>query len=931
MYNHGTSWTRRYSPGNLAMVHLIRRSLLMQVLGVYLLFVIIVLATGLGSNAVAQQQLRAEVQTTDLALGQEVALDIYSRINSVEDSLVVLSPSTAASAGSTSQMNQLLSTFKIGRDDVDLVYWLDTHGAILVSAPSIIPSPSASFANEPVFKRALTSNGPVVEAGLVDPITQGPVVTVAEPVRDNRGILLGVLATNTDLYSLALPTKDVIAAQAAQGQHLLISVLDEQGRLLVSPQANDLLNPGSAQLLGATDALQGATVTRVGTGPDGGQWLYGSVPVPGLGWAVVLQRPTSDLSLAVSTFRVWLMIAAILFALGGLLFWDVLLRRLIRPLHSLASYQIASITSSEPMVMTPQVSGLSRREDEVGGLARSLERLNRDVITQLAELRTLLETSNAVVTSLDPRDVGMTIIREVRRLVDVQAAAVLVPDDEGLLRVLVSEGRAEECPSRVHIAPDQLTRPAARALHDRTTIQMVDDGNPNYPNNAAIEGFRAVLAIPIISQRVGGVALVVHRRQPQPFDQNEVNLLLTFANYAALAWEHAVLYERTDERMREVAEENARLYQQAEAEKQSLSAIMGSMRDGLLLASVEGTILYANRGASTLVGLSGKQMEGANLSTIHATLRAVASHPEDYERNLVRAEAGEIQEWLLETNQERAHRAILLRLFDVRDEAGVPIGRCLLLRDVTRERELDLFKSTLLAAVGHELRTPLTAIKGHVSTLLQADVSWSADDQRHFLSTISSEADRLAELVSNLLDLSRVEAGLLSLRRGPHALKALVARAVERVSPPPTTMRIHIPNDLPLVDVDAARIEVVFQNLVSNAAKYGDGVVDLSATTDRGTVVVSVSDDGPGISAEDAPHIFERFYRARHARRQQVGGTGLGLAICKAFIEAHGGVIRVESNPERTSIIFTLPTCKDDSCATPSGVASDGTMIFIGG
>lgn len=912
------------------MVHLIRRSLLMQVLGVYLLFVIIVLATGLGSNAVAQQQLRAEVQTTDLALGQEVALDIYSRINSVEDSLVVLSPSTAASAGSASQMNQLLSTFKIGRDDVDLVYWLDTHGAMLVSAPSIIPNPSAAFANEPVFKRAIISNGPVVEAGLMDPITRGPVVTVAEPVRDNRGVLLGVLATNTDLYSLALPTKDVIAAQAAQGQHLLISVLDEQGRLLVSPLAKYLLSPGAAQLPGARDALQGATVTREGIGPDGGQWLYGSVPVPGLGWAVVLQRPTSDLSSAVSTFRVWLIIAAVLFALGGLLFWSVLLRRLIRPLHSLASYQVASITSNEPTFAAPQVSGLARREDEVGGLARSLERLNRDVITQLAELRTLLETSNAVVTSLDPRDVGLTIIHEVRRLVDVQAAAVLVPDNEGMLRVLVSEGRAEEYPSRVCIAPDQLTRPAMRALHDRSPVQMVDDGNPTYPTIASSEGFRAVLAIPIISQRVGGVVLVVHRRQPQPFDQNEVNLLLTFANYATLAWEHAVLYERSDERMREVAEENARLYQQAEAEKQSLSAIMGSMRDGLLLASVEGTILYANRGASTLVGLSGKQMEGANLSMIHAALRAIASSPEDYERNRARAEAGEIQEWLLETTQECAHRAVLLRLFDVRDEAGAPVGRCLLLRDVTRERELDLFKSTLLAAVGHELRTPLTAIKGYVSTLLQRDVSWSADDQRHFLSTISNEADRLAELVSNLLDLSRVEAGLLSLRRGPHPLKALVARAVERVSPPPTTMRIDIPNDLPLVDVDASRIEVVFQNLVSNAAKYGNGVVDLSATTDGGAVVVSVSDDGPGISPEDAPHIFERFYRARHARRQQVGGTGLGLAICKAFIEAHGGVIRAESNPERTSIIFTLPTCKDDTSAVLSGVANDGTVIFSG-
>ncbi|MGH2487743.1 MAG: cache domain-containing protein, partial [Ktedonobacterales bacterium] len=317
-------------------------------------------------------------------------------------------------------MNQLLTAFKIGRDDVDLVYWLDTQGLLRVSAPSSMPSAGVSFANEPIFQRALTSNGPTVEAGLVDPIIRVPVVTVAEPVRDNRGTLLGVLAANIELASLGLPTKDVIQAQAAQGQHLQISVLDEQGRLLVSPQSDHLLNPIAATLPGATDALQGSTVTRQGTGPDGSQWLYGSVPVPGLGWAVVVQRPTSDLSAAVSTFRVWLVIATVLFALGGLLFWLVLLRRLIRPLHALAGYKVPSMVGDAPLVLTPQLQTLGLREDEIGGLARSLKQLNRDVLTQLVELRTLLETSNAVVTSLDPREVGRTIIREVRRLVDVQ-------------------------------------------------------------------------------------------------------------------------------------------------------------------------------------------------------------------------------------------------------------------------------------------------------------------------------------------------------------------------------------------------------------------------------------------------------------------------------------------------------------------------------
>ncbi len=241
------------------------------------------------------------------------------------------------------------------------------------------------------------------------------------------------------------------------------------------------------------------------------------------------------------------------------------------------------------------------------------------------------------------------------------------------------------------------------------------------------------------------------------------------------------------------------------------------------------------------------------------------------------------------------------------DESRQAIGRGLLLRDVTRERELDEFKTALLAAVGHELRTPLAAIKGHASTLLQEDVTWPLADQRHFLQTISGEADRLAQLVSNLLDLSRQEAGLLLLNRGPARVQDLVAKTIKRLSHQGIMISLHIPDDLPLVNVDSARIEVVLHNLVANALVYGEGEVRITAGRRDDGVVVSVSDNGPGIAPDELPHVFERFYRARHGRQQHSGGTGLGLAICKAFIEAHGGVIWAESSVQGTTISFSLP------------------------
>jgi signal transduction histidine kinase len=219
------------------------------------------------------------------------------------------------------------------------------------------------------------------------------------------------------------------------------------------------------------------------------------------------------------------------------------------------------------------------------------------------------------------------------------------------------------------------------------------------------------------------------------------------------------------------------------------------------------------------------------------------------------------------------------------------------------------FKTTLLAAVGHELRTPLAAIKGHSSTLLQEDVVWPPDDQRHFLQTISTEADRLAQMVTNLLDLARVEAGLLPLQRGPARLADLVEQAVQRVGRPLPDLAVRLPADLPLLAVDGPRIGVVLYNLLANALAYGEGAVAISAAPQgAGWVAVRVTDNGPGIAPDELPHVFERFYRAQRGLQRRSGGTGLGLAICKAFVEAHGGTIWAESAPGGTTIAFTLPT-----------------------
>lgn len=905
------------------MPQLLRRSLLLQLVSVYLVFVLVVLAAGLSVNAIIEQRLRNDVQAADLALAQDIALDTSTKLTSAEQSLVMLG-AQARAAGDPADMVGIFQAFMAARNDIDHIYWVDSLGIIRLSISSPTGTPDvegvgAQFTPPDVVEQAYTAPGPVYEIGIVaeTAVTEGghvatptviptPGVIIATPVRDNSGHLIGILATSLSLSELSAAVTSVVQAQRFLHRDLSITIVDDQGVEIASPDSTKLLDYMLNVLPGADQALQGKNTTREGLGADGSMQLFSSVPVKNTGWAVVVQRPSSQALAVVGEFHLWLLIAALIFALGGLVFWWMLLRRVIRPLQTLA-HEHETVRAAKRDERT-QLRALHRRPDEMGDLARSLDRLERDVHAQLGELRTLLATSTAVVGSLDPQAVVGTIIREAGRLVDIQAAAVLVPDEQGVLRVLVSEGHSDRYHEALSLSPENMTSAAVAALRDGCPVQKLLDPSQVPISLSTTEGFRVVLAIPIISRHAGGVVLLVHRREPQLFSENEVDLLLTFANYATLAWEHAKLYERSDERLREVALENERLYREASAERQRLAAITGSLRDGLVLTSVDGTVLYANPGASALVGEARLPLERHPISTLYAALTAAAADREACARALGQLATGAATDETIELGADGSERRVFhLRLFDVSDESGGAIGRGLLLRDITREHEVDEFKTTLLGAVGHELRTPLTVIKGHASTLLQDDVAWSEADQRHFLQTISDEADRLAQLVRNLLDLSRQEAGLLLLNRAPTALEDVIARTVARARQPGVTLTLDVPDPLPTIEVDRARLEVVLDNLLANAVTYGEGEVRVRAEATSSQVVIAVTDNGPGLAPDELPHAFERFYRARRGREQRSGGTGLGLAICRAFVEAHGGTIWAERQEDHTTFALTLP------------------------
>ena len=234
-------------------------------------------------------------------------------------------------------------------------------------------------------------------------------------------------------------------------------------------------------------------------------------------------------------------------------------------------------------------------------------------------------------------------------------------------------------------------------------------------------------------------------------------------------------------------------------------------------------------------------------------------------------------------------------------------------REAEQANELKL---KFLAMISHELRTPLTSIKGFATTLLADDVQWDFADQRDFLHTISAESDKLSELIEQLLDLSRLEAGILRIVPKRRTFDDILSSAMAQLRT--ITARhqliLDVPADLPPLVADAQRLGQVLVNLVGNAARYAppQTQITIAARLTGDTLQVDVTDQGPGIPLQERVRIFEPFQQIEAQSIHPSNGAGLGLAICKGLIEAHGGRIWVQDGSEPgTTISFTLPVRTD--------------------
>ncbi len=521
-----------------------------------------------------------------------------------------------------------------------------------------------------------------------------------------------------------------------------------------------------------------------------------------------------------------------------------------------------------------------RRERDL--LVAQLEEANRRLQQQVQELNTLYSIGRSMTSQLD-LEVVLTRV--------VEAAVFLTRADEGLLLLLDPESGDLMLRAAKNV-DEQRARELRVRVEDSLAAQVFRSGEPLLiadGQSKVVTGYlvHSLIYAPLRTPERGtfGLLGVTNREKRRAFTPHDVRLLCALADYAAIALE------------------NARLYEETEDARRKLEAVLRETEEGVVILDPEMRILLCNPAAIAALRLPAGGIVGKSIAALvsHNTLLNLFWKA----RQARKTHSAEI--WVPGGRTYNAHLTPV---------EGV--GYVLMLQDITQLKELDRVKSEFLATVSHDLRAPLTTVRGYVDLLEK--VGPLNDSQREFVEKVRRSITHIAALVSDLLELGRIEA-----EREPEMelfhLEAIIDAVVDGFRPTAAEKGVELRwelHPLPLVRGNPHRLRRVMENLISNAIKYNRprGWVAVSANQRDGYIIVQVADSGIGIPPEDLPHIFDRFYRVQRPETEEIEGTGLGLSIVKSTVERHGGRVWVESRPgEGSTFTVVLPSAEESTPA----------------
>ncbi len=756
--------------------------------------------------------------------------------------------------------------------------------------PAPTGNPELTVQEEDLLARVLMNGAPQISSGHKSHWDEA-LLSFLMPTRSRTGdpSRFGALVGRTHLQ--ANPAMEGILAdlQWASGRGEGF-VVDEGGHIVAHP------DPGMVLSLWQKDQYRDCIADA---GPQGlvcegrdpvrntRELLY-YLPADGYPWSVVIRLPYEVVLNQARKVAVPLLVLQGVFGAGLVLAIVLVVGRMTGPLKQLAN--AAERIAKGGLMKSIDVSGA----DEVGRLGLTLEEMRARLQDRMSDLSLLLEVSQAVSSTLD-LSTGLSFVLEgALEGTNADVARAVLVGDGNPSETVISRGEAIE-------GLDEIERALVAQVEDRgspVAFPGLGEAAELIRSQGLAGPIEAAVALPVCTKDRMLAVIWIGYTGAHRFEMSKMNFLSMLTNQVA------------------VLVENARLFQAVEGERTRLAAILESVSDVVLVTDQEDRVLLVNSAAEQAFDIKSEAVLGRRLEQTDLAPEVVDA--------IVGASSTEApsRELLLPSG-----RVLYADVSTIESSQGEQLGRVVVMRDITRFKELDDMKSEFLATVSHDLRAPLTFMRGYADRL---DVVGELNEKQElYVESILKGVQRIDDLVLELLDLSRIEAGL-GVERRPCHLGVIVAEAVSslraRATEKGVSLQIQPPLNLSdgggdgLVSGDRALLRQAIVNLLDNAIKYtspGGKVaagLSIKARNGRNQATIHVTDTGIGIGPDEQVRLFEKFYRTKRGDQSGASGTGLGLAIVKSVVERHEGKVWVESEVDAGSTFYvSLPLVTDES------------------
>jgi PAS domain S-box-containing protein len=589
--------------------------------------------------------------------------------------------------------------------------------------------------------------------------------------------------------------------------------------------------------------------------------------------------------------------------------WERLTTLVAYPLLTVVVYRFAH---------AEQDASTEELRSELSSYVQDLQTISKEALRQRQEFSTLLETGQTVNASLDLAEVLQQVVDSIAlgANADYGVIALLESSSDDQMRVLAGYdplGRPdwEVSDIRFSLSRHHLIEHAIRRRR-QIIFQEVEESSQLLALHALLGSVEMgpIIVQPLVHKNESlGVIILSNSRTKRRFTQDDGRLCEALASQVTAAIANARLYQHVTELLRTRQEEASQR-----------RAILESIADGVVVADAQGRVIMANAAAERIFETSRAELIGRGISQVYKGLFQ--------EEGPLSGVTSPSEVGFLQSTFELGEKTIRGSLAPVYLPEGELLGVVAVFRDITREAAAERAKSRFITTVSHELRTPMTSVKGYVDLLIGGKAGEVEATQKRFLSTIKINADRMINIINNMIYISELEGAPFQISMKPTDVTEQINEAVaairEQLEVRDLALSLEVADDLPLARADPTRLRQVLDNLLSNACKftYPGGQITIGAhlyegdgveVDSLGFLLVSVADTGVGIAPEEHEKIFEPFYCAENPLEVEAGGVGVGLTIARSLVQAHGGRMWVESELGQGSVFyFTLPLSEQE-------------------